>query len=29
MLYKIGSGSWSSSIPTGKNAGDYTIYYKA
>jgi hypothetical protein len=29
MLYKVGSGSWSSSIPKGKNAGDYTVYYKA
>jgi len=29
MLYKLGSGSWSSSIPTAINASSYTVYYKA
>ncbi|MBR0245309.1 MAG: hypothetical protein IJQ61_02400, partial [Bacteroidales bacterium] len=29
MMYKLGSGSWSSSIPTATNAGTYTVYYKA
>ena len=29
MLYKVGTGSWGTSIPTGKAAGDYTVYYKA
>ena len=29
MMYKLGSGSWGTSIPTSKNAGDYTVYYKA
>ena len=29
MMYKLGSGSWDTSIPTSKNAGNYTVYYKA
>jgi len=29
MMYKLGNGSWSSSIPTATNAGTYTVYYKA
>ena len=29
MMYKLGSGSWGTSIPTGKAAGNYTVYYKA
>lgn len=29
MMYKLDSGSWGTSIPTGKAAGDYTVYYKA
>lgn len=29
MMYKLGSGSWGTSIPTSKNASDYTVYYKA
>ena len=29
MMYKLGSGSWGTSIPTSKNAGNYTVYYKA
>jgi hypothetical protein len=28
MQYKVGSGSWGTSIPTGTNAGSYTVYYK-
>ncbi len=28
MQYKLGSGEWSETIPTAKNAGDYTVYYK-
>ena len=27
MYYKVGNGSWSTSIPTATNAGTYTIYY--
>ena len=29
MLYKLGSGSWSTDIPSGTTAGTYTVYYKA
>ena len=29
MYYKNGSGPWSTSIPTGTDAGNYSIYYKA
>ena len=28
MQYRLGSGSWSTSIPTATNAGTYTVYYK-
>ena len=28
MQYKVGSGSWGTSIPTGTNAGSYTVYYQ-
>ena len=28
MEYKVGSGSWSSSLPTGTNAGNYTVYWR-
>ena len=29
MQYKVDDGEWSTEIPTAKNAGDYTVYYKA
>ena len=29
MYYKVGSGSWSTSIPTATNAGTYTVQYYA
>ena len=29
LQYKVGSGEWSTTIPTAKNAGDYQVYYKA
>ena len=29
MLYKLGSGSWGTAIPSGTNATSYTVYYKA
>jgi hypothetical protein len=29
MLYKLGSGSWGTSVPTATNATSYTVYYKA
>jgi len=29
MMYKLDSGSWSTSIPTATNATSYTVYYKA
>lgn len=28
MQYSLDNSSWSDAIPTGKNAGDYTVYYK-
>ena len=28
MWYKVGSGEWSTAIPTATDAGSYTIYYK-
>ena len=28
MEYKVGSGSWSSSLPTGTNAGNYTVSWR-
>ena len=27
MYYKVGSGSWSTSLPSATNAGTYTVYY--
>ena len=27
MLYSLDGESWTSSVPTGRNAGDYTLYY--
>lgn len=29
MMYKLGNGSWSESLPSATNAGTYTVYYKA
>ena len=29
MLYKLGSDSWSTNIPSATTAGTYTVYYKA
>ena len=29
MQYSLDNNSWSDAIPKGKNAGDYTVYYKA
>ena len=28
MQYKVGSGSWDTSIPTGTDVGTYTVYYQ-
>ena len=28
MQYKVGSGSWGTSIPTGTDVGTYTVYYQ-
>lgn len=28
MEYRLATGNWSSSIPTGKNVGEYTVYYR-
>ena len=28
VLYKLAGGEWSKDIPTAKNAGEYTVYYK-
>ena len=28
IQYKLGDGSWSTSVPTTTNAGDYMVYYK-
>ena len=28
MQYKVGSGSWGTSIPTGTDVGSYTVYYQ-
>ena len=28
MQYRLDNSSWSEAIPTGKNAGEYTVYYK-
>ena len=29
MHYSLDNATWSTAIPKGKNAGDYTVYYKA
>ena len=29
MQYSLDNATWSTAIPKGKNAGDYTVYYKA
>lgn len=29
MHYSLNNATWSTAIPKGKNAGDYTVYYKA
>ena len=29
MQYSLDNSNWSTAIPKGKNAGDYTVYYKA
>ena len=29
MQYSLDNAAWSTAIPKGKNAGDYTVYYKA
>ena len=28
MMYKVNNGSWSSSLPSAKNVGNYTVYYR-
>lgn len=28
MKYKLGDGSWSTTVPSAKNAGTYTVYWK-
>ena len=28
MLYRLGDSEWSEQIPTAKNAGEYTVWYK-
>ena len=28
MLYRLGDSKWSEKIPTAKNAGKYTVWYK-
>lgn len=29
VQYKVNNGNWSTTLPTAKNAGTYTVYYKA
>ena len=29
MLYRLGNSEWSEQLPTAKNAGEYTVWYKA
>ena len=29
MMYKLGTGSWGTAIPSASTAGSYTVYYKA
>ena len=28
LMYKVGNGEWGTELPTGMNAGDYTVSYK-
>ncbi len=28
MLYRLGDSKWSEQLPTAKNAGEYTVWYK-